>query len=318
MRFLKWKLTKLNKLKELATLRDVNEQLRQRIEENSQTVSEPSTQTPKIMGMFDSFMKFAEEGKIDELEDMVSILEKDNKFKMSKLTLAQFGLSPWNPSTCNFLEYVYSFRVAMSARELDAKSIQLLFSALPSKYSYLRPLLANQSGYDPNNYIKTEFEIVHMIVGGPEKIFSEFLSLQKRNSENYIQFFQKLCDFYFYAQAINREVMKTDRTAFQLIKDKLCKAYPNKFLPEFKRRLEGKDNLDDILAAIIAMRENFPDLENNRDSDMEINVLRSKNKDWQKNAKCYRCGRTGHIKRDCYAKREAKDKKSGNSSRRKR
>ena len=76
---------------ELATLRDVNEQLRQEVEANSQRVSEPSTQTPKIMGMFDSFMKFAEEGKIDELEDMVSIIENDNKFKISKLTLAQFG-----------------------------------------------------------------------------------------------------------------------------------------------------------------------------------------------------------------------------------
>ena len=303
---------------ELATLRDVNEQLRQEVEANSQRVSEPSTQTPKIMGMFDSFMKFAEEGKIDELEDMVSIIENDNKFKISKLTLAQFGLSPWNPSTCNFLEYVYSFRVAMSARQYDAKTIQLLFSALPSKYSYIRPLLATQNGYDPNNYIDVEFEIVNLIVGGREKIFSEFLSLQKRNSENYIQFFQKLCDFYFYGQTIDRDEMKTDPTTFQLIKDKLCKAYPNKYLPEFKRRLEGKKNLGDILDAIIGMRENFPDSENNRDSDMEINVLRSKNKDWQKNAKCYRCGRTGHIKRDCYAKREAKDKKSGNSSRRKR
>ena len=163
-----------------------------------------------------------------------------------------------------------------------------------------------------------EWKIISLICGGREKIFSEFLSLQKRNSENYIQFFQKLCDFYFYGNAIDRTVMKTDPTAFQLIKDKLCKAYPNRYLPEFKRRLEGKKDLGDILDAIIAMRENFPDSENNRDSDMEINVLRSRNKDWQKNAKCYRCGRTGHIKRDCYAKREAKDKKSGNSSRRKR
>ena len=303
---------------ELATLKDVNEQLRQKVEEESQTVSEPMTQNPKIMGMFDSFMKFAEDGKLDELEDMVSVLEKDNKFRVAKLTLSQFGLSPWNPNTCNFLEYVYSFRVAMSMRDFDAKTIQLLFSALPSKYSYIRPLLASQADYDPNNYLKMEWEIISLIVGGREKIFSEFLSLQKRNSENYIQFFQKLCDYYFYANAIDREVMKTDPTAFQLIKDKLCKAYPNRYLPEFKRRLEEKNNLGDILDAIIAMRENFPDSENNRDSDMEINVLRSRNKDWQKNAKCYRCGRTGHIKRDCYAKREAKDKKSGNSSRRKR
>lgn len=303
---------------ELANLKDVNEQLRQKVEEESQTVSEPSTQNPKIMGMFDSFMKFAEDGKLDELEDMVSVLEKDNKFRVAKLTLAQFGLSPWNPNTCNFLEYVYSFRVAMSVRDMDAKTIQLLFSALPSKYSYIRPLLASQADYDPNNYLKMEVSIISLIVGGREKIFSEFLSLQKRNSENYIQFFQKLCDYYFYANTVDRDEMKTDPTAFQLIKDKLCKAYPNRYLPEFKRRLEEKNNLGDILDAIIAMRENFPDSENNRDSDMEINVLRSRNKDWQKNAKCYRCGRTGHIKRDCYAKREAKDKKSGNSSRRKR
>ena len=303
---------------ELANLKDVNEQLRQKVEEESQTVSEPSTQNPKIMGMFDSFMKFAEDGKLDELEDMVSVLEKDNKFRVAKLTLSQFGLSPWNPNTCNFLEYVFSFRVAMSVRDFDAKTLQLLFSALPSKYSYLRPLLASQADYDPNDYLEMEWKIISLICGGREKIFSEFLSLQKRNSENYIQFFQKLCDFYFYGNAIDRTVMKTDPTAFQLIKDKLCKAYPNRYLPEFKRRLEEKNNLGDILDAIIAMRENFPDSENNRDSDMEINVLRSRNKDWQKNAKCYRCGRTGHIKRDCYAKREAKDKKSGNSSRRKR
>jgi len=303
---------------ELTTLRDVNEQLRQKVEQ-SQTVNEPSTRNPKVMGMFDSFMKFAEEGKIDELEDMVSVLEKDNQFRISKLTLAQFGLSPWNPSTSNFLEYVFSFRIAMSARDkYDAKTTQLLFSALPSKYSYIRPLISSQTGYNPDDYLTAEFEIVNLIVGGKEKIFSEFLSLQKRNSENYIQFFQKLCDFYFYGSTVNRDAMRTDPTAYQLIKDKLCKAYPSRYLPDFKRRLEGKKNLGDILDAIMGMRENFPESENNRDSDMEINVLRSRNKDWQKNAKCYRCGRTGHIKRDCYAKREAKDKKSGNLSRRKR
>ena len=308
-----------NHAEELTNLREVNEQLRQKVEESSQKENEPSAQTGKIFGLFDSFMQYAEEGKIDELENMVSVLEKDNKHRLSKLTLAQFGLSPWNPSTTNFLEYVFSFRVAMSDRALDGRTIQLLFSALPSKYSYIRPLLATQRDYDPDNYLKSEQEIIHLIVGGREKIFTEFLNLQKRNSESLIQFYQKACDYYFYGNSIDRVSMMKDKTAFQLIKDKICKALTNRYLPEFKRRLEGKDSLDDILKAIIEMREYFPESEYNRDSsverrDMEINVLRSRNKDWQKNAKCFKCGRRGHIKRDCYAKREAKEKKSGNSS----
>ena len=306
---------------ELTHLREVNEQLRQKIEEKSE-ISQPevgtSAKTPKIFGMFDSFMKFAEDGKMDELEEMVSVLEKDNQFKLSKMTLAQFGLTPWNPNTTHFLEYVYSFRIAMNVRKFDAKTIQLLFSALPSRYSYIRPLLSSQTDYDPNDYLTIEARIIHLIVGGREKIFAEFLGLQKKNNENYLQYFQKLSDYYFFGNSKDREEMMSDPTAFQLIKDKLCRAYPNRYLPEFKRRLEGKNNLDDILQAIIQMREYFPESENNGDSEMEINVLRSRNKDWQKNAKCYRCGRTGHIKRDCFAKREAKTKKSGNSSRGKR
>ena len=109
--------------------------------------------------------------------------------------------------------------------------------------------------------------------------------------------------------------MEEDSTAYKLIKDKLCKAYPNRFLPEFKRRIEDKTKLSELFLALIDMRENFPESEEyNRDNDMEINVLRRQNKDWQKNVKCYKCGRRGHVQRDCYAKREAKTKKSGSSS----
>ena len=303
---------------QMEALKTVNEQLKQKIEDLSKEEIKPDqTQNPKIMGMFDSFMKFAEEGKLDEIENMVTELEVDNKSRISKLTLAQFGISPWNPNSTSFLDYIFSFRVAMSVRDkMDAKTIQLLFSALPAKYSYIRPLIGSQQDYDPDDYHKTEAGIIRLICGGPEKIFSEFLNLQKRKEENFLQYFQKLKDYYFFSGSTTSvSAMEEDSTAYKLIKDKLCKAYPNRFLPEFKRRIEDKTKLSELFLALIDMRENFPESEEyNRDNDMEINVLRRQNKDWQKNVKCYKCGRRGHVQRDCYAKREAKTKKSGSSS----
>ena len=301
---------------EMNNLKAVNEQLKQKIEEISKEKSETPIQQPKVMGMFDSFAKFAEEGKMDELEDMVTELEEENKSRISKLTLPQFGLSPWNPNTTKFLDYVGSFRIAMSTRPYDGKTVQLLFSALPSKYSYIRPLLGSQPDFDPNDYMKVEYDIIYHIVGGASKIFSEFLELQKGKNENFLQYYQKLTDYYFFSNSGDRKDMMTDATAYKLIKDKLCKAYPNRYLPEFKRRIEKGKTLNDLYKAILEMRENFPESEeNNRDySDIELNVLRSQNKDWQKNVKCFKCGRRGHVQKDCYAKREAKTKKSGNSA----
>ena len=302
---------------QLEALKVVNEQLKQKIEDLSKEEVKPhQTQDPKIMGMFDSFMKFAEEGKIDEIENMVTELEVENKSRISKLTLAQFGISPWNPNTTSFLDYIFSFRVAMKARDkMDAKTTQLLFSALPAKYSYIRPLIGGQQDYNPDDYSETEARIIRLICGGPEKIFSEFLNLQKRKDENFLQYFQKLKDYYFFSNKTVLKDLEKDSTAYRLIKDKLCKAYPNRFLPEFKRRIEDKTELNELFGALLDMRENFPESEEyNRDNDMEINVLRTQNKDWQKNVKCYKCGRRGHVQRDCYAKREAKTKKSGSNS----
>ena len=301
---------------ELNALKVVNEDLRSKIDELSQQKANSADQNPKVMGMFDSFMKFAEEGKMNELEGMVTELEAENKTRLAKLTLSQFGIGPWNPNTTSFLDYVVAFRVAMAVRGYDEKTTQLLFSALPAKYSYIRPLIGMRHDFDKSNYFKNEGEIIRLIVGGKSKIFSEFLDLQKRKDENFLQYYQKLMDYYFFGTKGTYNELNEDSTAYKLIKDKICKAYPNKYLPEFKRRIENKDKLEDLYTAILEMRENFPESEqcNRNDSEMELNVLRSQNKDWQKNVKCFKCGRRGHIKKDCYSKREAKSKKSGNSS----
>ena len=104
--------------------------------------------------------------------------------------------------------------------------------------------------------------------------------------------------------------------AFKLVKDKMVKAYPNRLVSEFKRRLESKSKLTEIFEVILQMKDQFPEFEYDNDyGGSDLNALtKQKKSDWKKNIKCHRCGRKGHLKKECYAKRESKTKKSGNSN----
>ena len=151
-----------------------------------------------------------------------------------------------------------------------------------------------------------------------KKIFTEFVNLQKTNKETYLQFYQKACDYYLFsysnADNMSFEKMEKDPIAFKLIKDKLVKAYPNRYVPEFKRQLEGKDSLNDIFVAILFMKDQYTDLAETNDdySKHELNVLKQRKDGWEKSVKCYNCGRRGHIKKNCRQKNDwKKTKKSG-------
>ena len=99
--------------------------------------------------------------------------------------------------------------------------------------------------------------------------------------------------------------------AFKMIKEKMCAALPNRYVPEFKRRIEGKTKMGEMYLALLDLRDQFPDIEENEVySGTNLHVLKQKKADWKKKVKCFRCGRTGHIKRECYA-RESKTKKTG-------
>ena len=231
-----------------------------------------------------------------------------SKSKEKPWTLAHYGLKPWDPSTVSFLDYYVGFRATMSSHTLPEKdAVNLIFAVLPVKYSYIRGIISNDSNL---KFDKAMEIIIRLIVGGKDKIFTEFMGTQKKTGETMIEFYQRILQYYRFSQASTTPVDDDDSNAFRLIRDKIVKAYPNKFITEFKRKLEDKSKLSDILAAILHINDNFTENFNNSDYS-DINVLKSdKRPQWHKQAKCFKCNKKGHIARNCY-KREGKTKKNG-------
>ena len=248
-----------------------------------------------------------------------------------RTTLSQYGITSWNPKTTSFLDYLLTFRCAVitEVNKMTApKAVQLLFSSLPSEYGHLRAVVQSHpdymKNYKPgkpefsNHYQDVERILVRIIVGGQEKIFSEFMKLQKKSDCDFLKYFQKAMDFYMFScddptqyKLKNIESLDKDPMAFKLIKEKMSAALPNRYVPEFKRKLEGKTTCSEMYLALLDLRDQFPDLEETQVySGTNLHVLKQKKADWKKKAKCFRCGRTGHIKKECFA-REPKPKKSG-------
>ena len=302
---------------EINELRQVNEDLKSKIEEMS---NQPAENPARIMGFFDDMYKELESADIAERTAAEEATKNKLNEKVEKMSLSQMGISTWNPNTTSFLDYIMSLRSIFYHYNLShSRAIHLLFSSLPSKYSYVRNAVKSHPDFDRDNKIYYEVEniVIEMVVGGKDKIFSEFMNLQKKKNENFIQYYQKVVDFYLFTQnntfSKGHTAMETDPIAFKLIKDKMVKAIPNQLIPEFKRRIEGKNKLSEIFKAVLEMRDQFPETESFEPdyNETNLNVLKQQKKpDWQKNVKCFHCGKKGHIKRNCY-KRESKPKKSG-------
>ena len=306
---------------EINELRQVNENLRSKIDEIS---NQPQQNPAQIMGFFSNM--FEELDSTDIAEQTAAMEEEEKKRnkvdpKVEKLSLTQMGISTWNPNTTSFLDYLISLRSIFNHYNCThPRAVHLLFSSLPSKYSYVRNAVRSHPDFVGNstNYWDVESIVIEMVVGGKDKIFSEFMNLQKKKNEDFIQYYQKVVDFYLFTQpnTIGLKHLESDPIAFKLIKDKMVRAMPNQLVPEFKRRIEGKTKLPDMFMAVLEMREQFPETEMFEPdyNETNLNVLKQKKPDWTKNVKCFHCGKKGHIKKDCY-KRESKTKKSGISRR---
>ena len=308
-----------NPLDVVNELRQENEDLKGKMEEFLNAQNRPA----QIAGLSESIMETENnEDAIKQAVALIDKLESKNTQLGHKWTLGQVGMTAWNPSTTAFLDYLISFRSVMNVSKMShAKAVQLLFSALPSKYSYVRGIVYQHPDYAEEDYFKTEALLIKLIVGGREKIFTSFVGLQKKNNETLLEYFQKVCDFYLFsysdAQQQDRTKMNEDAMSYKLIKNKMVQAFPNRLVTDFKRRLESKSKLTEIFDAILEMKDQFSEFEfeNSNMNDYNgagLNVMVKKKSDWKKTVKCFHCGKKGHIKRECY-KRESKTKKSGSS-----
>ena len=228
-------------------------------------------------------------------------------------SLAKLGLQPWDPMQTSFLNYFEAFEASLTGvKNLShAEAITLLFSSLPPKFAYLRSVASKHKDFDIDDFDSVASILVRVIVGGRERIFHEFTMLQKKPNETHLYFFEKLKNYYSWMRE-DGEKMTDNPTAFRMIKSKMIQAYPSRFVPEFKRRLEGKSKLSDIFEAILEMTEEYPDIMDNDDNGgSDVMALRKKNESWLKNVKCFKCGKKGHIAKNCYSKRESKTPKDG-------
>ena len=228
-------------------------------------------------------------------------------------SLAKLGLQPWDPNTTSFLNYFETFEASIAGLNnlTHGEAITLLFSSLPPKFAYLRSVASKHKDFDMNDFASLANILVKLIVGGSDRIFTEFTMLQKKPNENHLYFFEKLKNYYFWMKEADQK-MEDDPTAFRMIKSKMIQAYPSRFVPEFKRRLEGKSKLNDIFEAILEMTEEYPDImDNDGNGGSDVMALMKKNESWLKNVKCYKCGKKGHIAKNCYSKRESKTPKDG-------
>lgn len=227
------------------------------------------------------------------------------------LSLAKIGMQAWDPNSSSFLDYLETFEASLTGVEVThAQAIVLLFSALPPKYSYLRSVANKHADFDIKDFESVANILRKLIVGGTEKVFAEFEKLQKKPNEAFLHFLEKCKNYYQWTMDDSSQI-DTDATAYRMIKSKMVHAYPSRYVSEFKRRLEGKNTMSDIFMAILDMAENFPDIEDEGGNDgTDMMALRKSYDDWLKSAKCYSCGRKGHIKKNCW-KRESKTPKSG-------
>ena len=241
--------------------------------------------------------------------------DSQSKSKEKPWTLAHYGLKPWDPDAISFLDYYVGFRATLKGYSMpEEKFVNLIYAILPVKYSYIRGIISSNFSTTKPSFDQTIDYMIRMIVGGKDKIFSEFMATQKKTGESMIQFYQRILQYYRFSQASTDPLKDDDSNAFRLIGDKITKAYPSKLVTEFKRKLEDKSKLSDIIAAILHINDNFTENFNNSDYNADINILKGgKRPDWHKSARCYNCSKKGHIARNCY-KREGKTKKNGGRS----
>ena len=227
------------------------------------------------------------------------------------MSLAKIGMQAWDPNSSSFLDYLETFEASLAGVEVThAQAIVLLFSALPPKFSYLRSVANKHADFDIKDFESVANILRKLIVGGTEKVFAEFEKLQKKPNEAFLHYLEKCKNYYQWTMDDSSQI-DTDATAYRMIKSKMVHAYPSRYVSEFKRRLEGKNTMSDIFMAILDMAENFPDIEDEGGNDgTDMMALRKSYDDWLKSAKCYSCGRKGHIKKTCW-KRESKTPKSG-------
>ena len=248
-------------------------------------------------------------GNIGLFDPLIENEDQEIKQQTNRsITLAKFGLTNWNPETTSFYDYFDSFEaVVLSVRITHQEYISLLFSALPSKYSFLKSVVVNHKDFKKNDSATAVKILVQCLMGNDEKRFLDFQKLQRKPNQSFLEFYQS-CKTRF--QWYHGDNIENDANAFRVLKDKMVKAYPTMVAQEFKRRLEGKTTLTDIFNAILAVNDNNPNIEDERSNDGEIYALKMKNEDWQKTVRCYGCGRMGHIRRNC-KQREKKTKRSG-------
>ena len=108
---------------------------------------------------------------------------------------------------------------------------------------------------------------------------------------------------------VSIQAIRSYPEVFKSLKDRMIQAIPYEFVPVFRTKLQETAKLSKLyrhFEVILKMMDQFPDTSKSKIiyNEASLKALKQeKMKNWQEYANCYKCGRKGHLKKNCSEKK---------------